>query len=139
MSMVLDCSVTLAWFLPDEQSAFALKALETAGSDGATVPFHWYAEMANGLLMALKRERISEDAVDQVFSALAKLPLKIERGSFGRVDADLVIFAKQSGLTVYDALYLDCARRLRLPLATFDKALALAAKSADVPLLGPFK
>lgn len=137
--MVLDCSVTLAWFLPDEQSAFALEALETAGSDGATVPFHWYAEMANGLLTALKRHRIADDAVDQAFSALAKMPLTIERGSFGRVDTNLVIFARQSGLTVYDALYLDCARRLRLPLATFDKALALAAKSAAVPVLGPYK
>jgi len=36
-------------------------------------------------------------------------------------------------LTIYDALYLDLALRLSLPLATLDRKLAAAAQRAGVP------
>ncbi|TAN03888.1 MAG: hypothetical protein EPN36_10765 [Rhodanobacteraceae bacterium] len=39
-------------------------------------------------------------------------------------------------LTLYDAAYLELARRLSLPLASQDKSLRLAAKKCKVPLLG---
>jgi predicted nucleic acid-binding protein len=39
-------------------------------------------------------------------------------------------------LTVYDAAYLELARRLDAPLATLDRALAAAARAAAVDLLG---
>jgi len=37
-------------------------------------------------------------------------------------------------LSAYDAVYLDTARRQRLPLATLDRGLIAAAKRADVEL-----
>jgi predicted nucleic acid-binding protein len=40
------------------------------------------------------------------------------------------------GLTVYDAAYLELARRRNLPLATLDQALRAAALTEGVPLLG---
>jgi predicted nucleic acid-binding protein len=39
-------------------------------------------------------------------------------------------------LTLYDAAYLELARRRDLPLATLDKELRAAALAEDVPLLG---
>jgi len=45
----------------------------------------------------------------------------------------IVDLAESHGLTVYDALYLDLALRLSLPLATLDRKLAAAAQRAGVP------
>jgi len=44
-------------------------------------------------------------------------------------------FAEQYGLTAYDAAYLELAKRLGLPLATLDKDLQRATKSASVSLM----
>jgi len=43
--------------------------------------------------------------------------------------------AGEHGLSVYDAMYLELALRMRLPLATLHKALATAAQAVglDVP------
>lgn len=138
MSVVLDCSVTLSWFIPDEQGEFALETLEKTTKDGAIVPFHWIAEMSNGLLMALRRNRIDEDALEPAFSALKEMPMITDRMPPDGIDGGLILFARQLGLTVYDALYLECAQRSNLPLATIDKALARAAKSVGVSVLGPY-
>lgn len=40
-------------------------------------------------------------------------------------------------ISVYDAMYLELARRLPLPLATLDAELRAAARSADVDVLPP--
>ena len=40
--------------------------------------------------------------------------------------------AERHDLSVYDATYLELALRMKLPLATLDRALAAAAKTAGV-------
>lgn len=137
--MVLDCSVTLSWFIPDEQNEFALDTLKKASRDGATVPFHWNAEMSNGLLMCLRRDRIDGHMLVSAFAALNAMPITTDRKSAENIDSKLIFFAQEVGLTIYDALYIECAQRLRLPLVTFDKALAKAAKSVGVEVFGPYK
>ena len=138
MSVVLDCSVTLSWFIPDEQGEFALETLEKTTKDGAIVPFHWIAEMSNGLLMALRRNRINEYALEPAFAALREMPMITDRMPPDGIGGGLILFARNLGLTVYDALYLECAQRSNLPLATIDKSLGRAAKSVGVPVLGPY-
>jgi predicted nucleic acid-binding protein len=44
--------------------------------------------------------------------------------------------AEQCRLTLYDAAYLELARRLDLPLATLDEELRAASTAVDVTLLG---
>ena len=44
--------------------------------------------------------------------------------------------AEKYGLSVYDAVYLEAALRLNLPLASRDEALRAAAKRNGVKLLG---
>ena len=43
--------------------------------------------------------------------------------------------ALATGLTLYDALYLELAKRHGLPLGTFDAALRRAASAAGVTVL----
>jgi len=49
------------------------------------------------------------------------------------IDASLTL----GWLTGYDAAYLELAMRLKLPLATNDKALLRAAAACGVPLVQP--
>ena len=44
--------------------------------------------------------------------------------------------AERFGLSTYDAAYLELAQRHRLPLATLDRDLRLAAAELRLPLLG---
>ena len=50
-------------------------------------------------------------------------------------EGDVLALARHRGLTVYDAAYLELARREGAPLATLDAALATAARAERVPLL----
>ena len=59
MSLVLDSSMTLAWYFEDEQTPAAMEVLRQVAATGAVVPSLWRLEVANGLQMALKRKRIT--------------------------------------------------------------------------------
>ena len=47
----------------------------------------------------------------------------------------LLSLARQNGLTVHDAAYLELAQRRSLPLTTLDRALRQAASAVEVGLL----
>ena len=51
-------------------------------------------------------------------------------------DEKLLALARARKLTVYDAAYLELAKRERLPLATLDRALEKAAIAEGVALFG---
>jgi predicted nucleic acid-binding protein len=53
----------------------------------------------------------------------------------GAADGVLQI-ARQTGLSIYDASYLEPAARSGVPLATLDRRLASAAARVGVALLG---
>jgi predicted nucleic acid-binding protein len=55
----------------------------------------------------------------------------VDRNIVGRAWNEIPGLARAERLTVYDATYLELARR-RLPLFTRDKALAAAARHCDV-------
>jgi predicted nucleic acid-binding protein len=132
---VPDASATLAWFFEDETSDWTDALLERLNSgDTAVVPRHWPVEVANALLVAVRRGRISKDKAARFFRDLLALPIRIDSGgsdvTFGRV----FDYAEQYGLTAYDAAYLELARREGIALATLDEDLQKAARAAGVLL-----
>jgi predicted nucleic acid-binding protein len=133
LTIVVDNSMALAWTLADEQSESADVVLDQIMSDGGHVPFIFRAEFANGLTMAIRRGRI--DGADReealVFIETLRLIHDLPQAENVKEAARL---ADVHLLTVYDALYLELARRRRLPLATFDKKLSAAARAAGVAL-----
>lgn len=66
---------------------------------------------------------------------ISRLPILTDEGDVERAWSDILPLARQEGLTVYDAAYLDLAMRLALPLLTLDRDLAAAAKRLGVPVL----
>jgi predicted nucleic acid-binding protein len=134
---VLDASVALRWFLDHPMPPYAnrVKQFFLKGVR-AVVPALWYLEMSNGLAVAERRSILTASDVDQAV-------IDIEQIAAASMDIDgSVVSARQAlatarafQLSAYDAVYLDLARRERLPLATLDDRLRAAAPRAGVQLL----
>ncbi len=130
--LVLDASLTLAWALPDEASNYTDAVLKLIAAGKAWVPDLWPYEIANGLVMAQRRGRITAAQRALFIEELLKLPIEVVRASSRAVLETQAALADRYSLTAYDAAYLDLALRKGVSLATQDKALSVAATKAGV-------
>jgi predicted nucleic acid-binding protein len=133
MPFVLDASVTAYWAFEDEDDVRAEIALERLNEDEAFAPTLWWFEIRNTLLMNERRGRKTVAQTASFLSQLARLSITIDRTPH---EADVLALARRHRLTVYDAAYLELARRRGDPLATLDQELATAAAAENVPLIG---
>ena len=134
--IVIDASVALAWSLKDEGGDYAESVMQVVIRDGAMAPAHWPLEVANALRSAERRGRIAAELVDEVGRALADLaidirPVEVTTSFWGVLSA-----ARDYGLSVYDAAYLDLSRSRGLSLATLDGELRDACQKAGVTVFG---
>lgn len=132
MSLILDCSVTVAWAFPDEFSPATQRLYDQVEKHGAVVPRHWMAEVANVLRMGERRNRISAADVEIFIDLLSLLRIEPDDGSSWRPMKEAQRLSRAHGLTVYDAVYLELALRRGLPLATTDAELLKAAGAMGV-------
>jgi predicted nucleic acid-binding protein len=134
--LVLDASVALAWCFPHESSAGSERLLDSmADRSTAIVPAIWPFEVANALLTAERRKRLSMAQVTAILKKLAQLPITIDAVPIESVFGDILAVARQGQLTEYDAAYLELALREGLSLATLDDPLRRAARNAGVSLV----
>ncbi len=84
------------------------------------------------LLSATRRGRLRADEWAVIRASLLALPIEIEPVSPLRAWEAVLSLADRFRLSVYDATYLELAMRMRLPLATLDKSLAVAARTAGI-------
>jgi hypothetical protein len=60
MAFVIDASATLPWRFEDEATPWTEALLDRIeGGEEVVVPAHWPLEVMNGLLMAVRRGRIT--------------------------------------------------------------------------------
>lgn len=130
---VVDASVAIAWLFEDEVTPETEAVLDRLSDQEAHAPGLWELEIANVVLSAERRGRISEIASAQIMERLRDLPIRINPDN-PRLH-HLLEVARRYGLTSYDAAYLTLALQLNLPLATLDRDLAAAAGLADVALV----
>ena len=134
--LVVDASVTLAWALAElSRAAEAEHVLELVVEHGAIVPTIWRLEVGNTVILGERRGRLSERQVMDIWDRLDRLPITADLETNAQAWGGSALLARRHGLTLYDATYLELALRLRLPLATFDRALAAAAIVEQVPAL----
>lgn len=131
---VLDCSLAMAWCFEDESSPQTDAVLENFIKTRAVVPTIWPLEVANVLLLAQQKKRITELHAASFIEALAALPIIIDPSTSSRAMHSIFLLAKELSLTIYDAAYLELALREKIPLVTLDKALIKAAKKMHIPL-----
>src|ERR1700691_627470 len=132
-NFVLDASVPLAWCFEDERAALPERVLDVleSGTEMLT-PSIWPLEVANAMLMAERRKRITNAQATAFLQRISKLPILVEPIPSSRAFNHILPVARQHQLTEYDAAYLELALREALPLATLDAKLRRAARSAGL-------
>jgi predicted nucleic acid-binding protein len=136
MTFVLDSSLTIAWFVPDERSIPTQALLERAGEEGAVVPDFWRLEIGNALLLATRRKRLTAAQRTEALQQLAALPIAVDADTSLHAWNPTLQLADRFALTLYDACYLELAQRRELPLATLDRDLHAAGRKLGLDLLG---
>ena len=134
MSVVIDSSVTLAWFFEDERSDETENVLDQVATAGAIVPSLWRLEIANGFQSALRRKRITVAFRDASLANLRAFPMVVDTETDRHAWGSTLALSERFGLTSYDASYLELAQRLRLPLASLDRELRTACRALRVSL-----
>ena len=124
--------MTLNWFLDESVNPKSAFVLENISQYEVFVPPIWNLEVRNGLLMAERRNRITEDRLQERLQDLTKLPINSDTDSNLE---DAFTLARAHGLSFYDATYLELAKRRQAPLATLDSALDRAASAESLPAL----
>lgn len=135
-AFVLDSSVALTWYFPDEQAPETDALLRSLGDGGQAVTCgHWSLEVTNVLLGAERAKKRPQASSAQFLALVEKLPIEVDPETHLRAASTPVALARKHGLTSYDAAYLDLALRRGIPLATLDQQLRKAARAEGVPLL----
>ena len=136
MSLVLDSSVTLAWVYAAETTGAISDVLARVIESGAWVPALWRLEIANVLEMGVRKGRTDAAFRDAALADLALLPITVDPETDRHAWGATAKLAARHRLTLYDAAYLELARRRSLPLATLDTELRVAAAAEDIILIG---
>jgi len=136
MNLVLDSSLALTFVLEDEATPESDAILDSLGSGAlAHVPALWRWEVANGLLMAERRKRITSAENHRHLAHLKALPIELDASAFEEAWSGTQALARKHKLTIYDAAYLEVAIRHGVALGSLDTGLRAAAKAEGVPLL----
>lgn len=95
MNWVLDCSMALAWALPDETSKRAERFLADLGQEATLwVPALWWYELANALTMAHRRRRLTESEAIRLVDLYGALPIQTDT----HLNSDAVVRLRHRGL-----------------------------------------
>ncbi len=132
---VLDSSVALAILLPDEQSAAADGLVSCLSESNAAVPTIWPLEVRNAMLAALRSRRITPAEFSACLEVVALLPVEVEPPADKATLERAVALARRLDLSIYDASYVELAKRRALPLATLDAKLRKACAAQKVSVL----
>jgi predicted nucleic acid-binding protein len=127
--VVVDASVVLKWFLPEPWSDEARKLLDEPV--GLVAPDLLYAEVGNGVWKRVRMRELSGPLARRMVADIATMAVRPVASRILLKDA--IGVAVGAGITVYDAMYLALAVRLRTYVVTADERLTHAV--ADSPRL----
>lgn len=124
--MIVDASVLLHAFLPDElqPNALAVVREHASGRLHLKAPALLPYELSNAVWQAEWRGRITRSQADRIIQSFGNLDIEIIPQPWG----EMLPLARQFDRSVYDAAYLSLAERLGEPLVTGDERLYNAVK-----------
>jgi predicted nucleic acid-binding protein len=132
-AFVADASVAIGWVHP-AQATTQTAAMLDAIADGATleVPALWPVEVANALIVLVRRRKLTEDERQAGLGWLRGLRIRVDHEMSELAFSRLSELAAAHQMSVYDAAYLELAARRRLVLGCKDGPLRAAAGPAGV-------
>lgn len=135
MSVYLDASALMSWYVPDANNAQADALI--SGERQPTVSDLTLAEVANALIRRRKQGQLSKETVARI---LAKMDAQVDasrllvepltRAVF--IEARLLSERVSGHLRTADALHLAMAKRLHLPVITFDAIMRSSAMADGI-------
>lgn len=145
MIAVLDASTVVCWVIEQSQTPAAVGLRERDPDAAFFAPSAFVGEFCQALLKPVRR---GESELAPVLSAIEEvlggLGLTLVPPALGRGAASLAADSIDRGVSYYDVLYIDAARRLaashpaeRVELWTVDEALRRAAQRAGISAPGP--
>jgi len=132
---VIDCSVAMAWCFEDEADQYADYVLNLLVESEAITTSLWPLEVANVLLTAERRKRLTEADSIEFVHILSQLPITVDQETADRALSETLFLGRKYRLSAYDAAYLELAMREGVELATRDKELRKAATKCGVKLV----
>lgn len=133
MTFVLDASTAVAWCF-DEANPNADFALDLAKTIQPLAPAILWFELRNAALVGIRRGRVTADRTADLLARIERI--QIDVAPLPRAAGAIFALATRHRLSFYDATYLELALREKIPLATLDGALARAAATEGVALVG---
>ena len=135
-SFVIDCSTTMSLFLPDEKEVnYTNIIFKQLKNNNCIVPSIWSYETTNVLLSCKKRNRLDDKQINNIANLINKLPIVIDNNNFGFIVKNVLNIAVDNELSIYDASYIELAKRLNCSLATLDKKLARIANKLNIHVI----
>ena len=81
MSFVVDASIAVAWCFEDQSSPAVDALLDRVRDEGAIVPSLWHLELANVLLMAERRGKITGAEAVARLDLISALPVSVDHAT----------------------------------------------------------
>lgn len=119
MTLVVDASVALKWFLAEDEVPRAARLLRRA--ERLAAPELLLLECANVLTLKIRTGELDGAALAEAFRLLAGGAIDLVPDRDLALDAAAI--AKATGATVYDACYIALAERSDAVMATADAKL----------------
>ena len=133
---MVDASVGVSWAVFTQSSpATDLLLEEVAAGKPFVVPGLWMYEVANALLVLLRRKKIQPQQSIRARRGLSRLHPVIDDDGPRLALHRIWDLAAEYSLSIYDAAYLELAQRKGLPLASRDEGLRGAATKCGIPIL----
>jgi predicted nucleic acid-binding protein len=89
-------------------------------------------EIANALAKMMKKKIIEKERMVNAFAYFKRIPIKTIKIDF----ENALEIAWEYNIYAYDACYLEAAKRLNLPLLTFDVNMLKVGKELGIKLIG---
>ena len=122
---VIDASAAAALLFVEAEAPLVVDAM---GDGDFVAPTLLNYELANVCLKKIRAHPADHDVLIEAFAAIDDLAIRVMEVTHRRV----LELAERTGLTVYDASYLQLAIDLDAALVTLDKRLAAAAQKLAV-------
>lgn len=133
--LVLDASVAVSWIALSQSNPNTQALLRNVRAHAVMAPHLFPAEVRNALLKLERTGALQASETDQGLAGLALVEIEVEPPlSVEGVDRVLE-WARSERVSLFDALYIDLARRSGAKLASRDRRQLEAAVRMRVPVI----
>lgn len=137
--IVLDSSFLIAVLVEEDHSDFSRTTLKAFEGRTLRAPALIAWEVTNTLQVKVRRKLLTPDERSASLANLGLLGVEAEPPPDATVLARIASACDRTGLTAYDAAYLELALELGAELATLDRRLAEIGRAEGLTIHAPFR